>query len=120
MEDDIISNIFSKNFANVHFNEEVEREDQIMVDPNGYTFKKEKVFIGLDVLWKIVNDEINERKKDSSKSMRSYVEEIYYAYYFLLSAFRNPQCGLRKLDRISYNLEILTNLLFKLDTAIDN
>lgn len=35
-------------------------------------------------------------------------------------AFRNPSNGLRKLDRISYNLEILTNLLFRLETAIDN
>ena len=115
-----MSDIFSRNFADVHFTEEIEREDQIMVDPNGYTFKKERVFIGLDILWKIVTDEINERKKDSSKNMRSDTEEIYYAYYFLLSAFRNPQCGLRKLDRISYNLEILTNLLFRLDAAIDN
>lgn len=28
--------------------------------------------------------------------------------------FRNPNNGLKKLDCISYNLEILTNLLFRL------
>lgn len=51
-----MSALFSKNFVDVHFNEEVEREDKIMVDPSGYTFKKERVYIGLDVLWKIVTD----------------------------------------------------------------
>lgn len=33
--------------------------------------------------------------------------------------FRNPTLGLRKLDRISYNLEILTSLLQRLEIAID-
>lgn len=84
-----------------------------------YCFKKEKVFIGLELLWKVVRDEIRDRR-ENGKSMRSEAEETYYAYYFLLSAFRHPQNGLRKLDRISYNLEILTNLLFRLDGAIDN
>jgi hypothetical protein len=37
----------------------------------------------------------------------------------MLSSFRNPHAGLRTLDSISYNLEILTNLLFRLDAAID-
>jgi hypothetical protein len=55
LEDHILSSLFSKNFIDVHFNEEVEREDQIMVDPN-YCFKKERVYIGLDVLWKVVID----------------------------------------------------------------
>ena len=51
--------------------------------------------------------------------MRSFSEEVYYSYYFLLSAFKNPKNGLGKLDRISYNLEIITNLLFRLEAAID-
>lgn len=34
-------------------------------------------------------------------------------------AFRDQVNGLKKLDRISYNLEILTNLLFKLEEAVD-
>lgn len=115
LEDHIMSALFSKNFIDVHFNEEVEREDQIMVDPM-YCFKKERVYIGLDILWKVVMDEINTIK---DKLTRSYSEEVYYCYYFMLSSFRNPSHGLRSLDSISYNLELLTKLLFKLDAAID-
>lgn len=96
-----------------------------MVDTN-YCFKKEKVWISLDTLWKVVMDEVNdfkekekEKLKDKEAKRKAYAEEVYYAYYFILSAFRNPQNGLRKLDRISYNLEILTNILFRLDAAID-
>jgi hypothetical protein len=70
-------------------------------------------------LWKVASDVANERKV-SFKSTADYHEELYYAYYFLLSAFRNTKQGLQKLDRISYNLEILTELLFKLDGAIDD
>lgn len=33
--------------------------------------------------------------------------------------FRNPSAGLRKLDNISYSLELLTDLLFRLEAAID-
>jgi hypothetical protein len=65
-----LSALFSKNFVDVHFNEEVEREDKIMVDASGYTFKKVTVYIGLDVLWKIVTDEIKDRK-DNGKTMRN-------------------------------------------------
>jgi len=38
----------------------------------------------------------------------------------MLCIFRNPVNGLRKLDKISYNLELLTNLLFRLEATIDN
>ena len=69
-------------------------------------------------MWKVALDEATERR-DNFKSSAELNEEVYYSYYFLLSAFRNPKIGLQKLDRISYNLEVLTNLLFKLDTAID-
>jgi hypothetical protein len=66
----------------------------------------------------VAEEEVNERR-DSCKNTAGYAEELYYAYYFLLSTFRNPRVGLQKLDRISYNLEILTDLLFRLDAAID-
>ena len=69
-------------------------------------------------MWKVALDEATERR-DNFKSSAELNEEVYYSYYFLLFAFRNPKIGLQKLDRISYNLEVLTNLLFKLDTAID-
>lgn len=75
--------------------------------------------IPLETLWNIVDAEIKDREAQK-KSYRGNNEELYYTYYFLLMAFRNPTNGLRKLDRISYNLEILTNLLFRLESAIDN
>jgi hypothetical protein len=76
------------------------------------------VEIELDLLWKVVNDEISERKAQE-KINRETTEEIYYAYYFILSAFRNPASGLKRLDRISYNLDVLTSILFRLEAAID-
>jgi hypothetical protein len=51
--------------------------------------------------------------------VRSKAEEIYYAYYFLLAVFKEPKSGLGNLDRISYSLEVLTNLLFRLESVID-
>ena len=74
-----------------------------MVDTNGYTFRKHKVEIPLETLWNIVDADIKDRE-GQKKSYRANNEELYYTYYFLLMAFRNPTNGLRKLDRISYNL----------------
>lgn len=59
-------------------------------------------------------------RRDNFRATTDLHEEIYYSYYFLLSAFRNPKVGLQKIDRISYNLELLTSLLFKLDAAIED
>ena len=83
-----------------------------------YCFKKHKGEISLELLWKVATEEATDRK-DNFKLKVDFHEEVYYAYYFLLSAFRSPKVGLQKLDRISYNLEVLTNLLFKLDGAIE-
>jgi hypothetical protein len=77
------------------------------------------VEIPLETIWNVVESEIRERET-TKKSVRTGNEELFYSYYFLLMAFRNPSNGLRKIDRISYNLEILTNLLFRLEAAIDN
>lgn len=55
MDDQIMSSIFNKKFENVHFDDEVERDEQILVDSN-YCFKKEKVYINLSLLWKVVMD----------------------------------------------------------------
>lgn len=88
-----------------------------MVDPQ-CCYKKVKVLVGVDTLWQVAVDEINERR-DNSKITRPYTEEVFYAYYFLLFTFRNPHQGLRKVNRISYSLEVLTNLLFRLEKALD-
>ena len=109
--------MFTNNFEEIHFNENIEREDKILIDET-YCFKKERGEIGLDLLWQVAHEETTERK-DGFKNSAPYTEELYYAYYFLLSAFRHPRLGLQKLDRISYNLEVLTNILSRLDGCID-
>jgi hypothetical protein len=74
----VLHNIFEKGLMEVHFNEEMEREKELMVD-SSFCFRKdkvpEKVFVSLDLLWKIVTDEVEARrdikeKKESDKPQR--------------------------------------------------
>lgn len=44
---------------------------------------------------------------------------LYYGYYFLIMAFKNPDFGFTKNHKISYNLEILTESIFRLEGKID-
>jgi hypothetical protein len=81
---------------------ESDREDHILVD-KGFSFREHKVEIPLDTMWGIAESEVRERES-AKKPCRSSNEELFYSYYFLLMAFRNPSNGLKKLDRISYNL----------------
>ena len=111
-DDHLMHQLFQTNFASGKFGHEVEREETILVDSN-YTFQKHKVEFTIDMLWKIVSEEIAARKKEGRLN-RSINVETYYAYYFILMVFRNPSAGLRKLDHIAYNLELLTDILFKL------
>eukprot|EP00919_Chromeraceae_sp_WS-2016_P043236 GHVR01103268.1.p1 GENE.GHVR01103268.1~~GHVR01103268.1.p1 ORF type:complete len:135 (+),score=3.34 GHVR01103268.1:1446-1850(+) len=73
----------------------------------GFCFNNSSVSMPIDILWKIANEEVTE------------TESIYYCYYFLLMIFRNPIECLTNIYRISYNLEAITNLLFRLEGAID-
>ena len=81
--------LFSKNFEDVHFSEDIEREESILVEES-YCFKKHKGEISLELLWRVATEEATDRK-DNFKQKAEYHEEVYYAYYFLLSAFRNPK-----------------------------
>lgn len=67
--------------------------------------------IELDLLWDVASTIYEDRGKN--------VEALYYSYYFLVMIFRNPDSGFSKNHKISYNLEVLTDLLFKLETKID-
>lgn len=72
------------------------------------------------MIWNIVISEREEQLKKAQNKLSFEISDIYYSYYFMLCIFRNPVNGLRKLDKISYNLELLTNLLFRLEATIDN
>ena len=61
MDDNVMCDLFSKNFEDVHFSEENEREDQILIDES-YCFKKNKGEISLELLWKVATEEATERK----------------------------------------------------------
>lgn len=117
-DDPALHQLFVTNFASGRFAHEIERDKFILVDAQ-YCFRKQKVEIEVELLWKVVTEEVGERR-DQGKLNRNYSEEVYYCYYFILQMFRNSSNGLRKLDKISFNLELLTNLLFRLESAIDD
>ena len=73
--------------------------------------KKYPVSIEIDALWDIAFAVYEDKGKN--------VEALYYAYYFLIMLFRNPDYGFTKNHKISYNFEILTELIFKLEAKID-
>jgi hypothetical protein len=65
----------------------------------------------LDLLWDI-SVAIFEEKERNPKI-------LYYSYYFLIMIFRNSESGFSRNHKISYNLEALTDILFKLEVKID-
>ena len=73
--------------------------------------KKHPVNIEIDVLWDIASAVYEEKGKN--------IETLYYAYYFLIMLFRNPDYGFTKNHKISYSFDILYDLIFKLETKID-
>jgi len=54
--------LFESNFDKGKFGSEIERDTEILVDA-AYCFRRHKVQISIELLWKVVVDEINEREK---------------------------------------------------------
>lgn len=89
----------------------VEKESSILVKDTFCFSKKHPVSVDVGLLWEVALNYNEEKNKN--------IETLYYSYYFLIMIFRNPDSGFSKNHKISYNLETLTDLLFKLEAKID-
>ncbi len=106
-----------------------EREERVLVD-GGFCFRREEVYLQVDMLWRVafalyqergISDkerQASDKERGASDKKRGIsekeigllpqergmsVEELYYAYYFVLMVFRHPEHGF-KLTRVSYSL----------------
>ena len=97
-KDEKIREIFERNFSD-ELLVDWEKDSQILITPQYlYSTKKGQCRIEIEELWNLANEE------------STNPSDLFYNYYFLLTGLNHPEMGFAEFEKISYNLEQITNI----------